>query len=231
MACQQALEQRFVEFVDVAGDVNDRVLGIDLQRDADVAELQVGVEHDHPFRLAPHGQGERRVGAGHGLAGATLGRHDRDDLADSGPADGIGVVPFDRLGNDAKRIFDLPDRERRFDDVLESGTERRLQDIGRHVLRHQDEGQIRLDVEQQARLGDSSLMGVCRTDECHLYALFDEAALGIGDVPSRMRLVSLEEVAGVLDKTFVWIDEEDRVRGGATGQRFPPPELRGAREG
>ena len=96
MAHQQVLEQPWVEPVDRAHRVDDRVLRRQLEHDGDVAELEVGID-EHDRSVGPPGQHHREVRRDDGLAGAALGREHGDDLAQLATASPVATsVTADR---------------------------------------------------------------------------------------------------------------------------------------
>jgi hypothetical protein len=232
---EEALEEGLVELVDVAGHVDDGVYRVDLQADADVAELEVGVEDDDPFRVPPHGERERDVRRRHRLAGPALGGHDRDDLPQAVPAGPLLLLPAVELLDDREDLLGLRRGQGQVDDVPEPDPDGGTEHLGAQSVGDEHEREVGLHVEQEARLRHPALVGEARPDDRQLDPLLDELPLRVGDVPCREDLVTLEEPVDLLDEAGIRVDDEDRA--GDEGiscrnhQRRPPPSLRSGRAG
>ena len=212
MLGEQRVEHLGIQLMQLVSCVHHREARLELEKQADIAELEVGVDQHHLLVRQPVEQ-QRDIGGHHRLAASALGRGDGDQLASLGPirftrGPGCDVAPLqDVVGELLDRRLDLRLVEWGLDHVRDTGTHRVPKEIGGDRLGHHHQDQHRILVVQAPHLLHGLLVAVRGPEQEHpqlarldgLTRLFDGASY---------RQPAFEELLGGRDEVIVLVDHQ-----------------------
>ena len=189
------------------------MLGIDLEHERNIAELQVGIGNDDPLRVAPSGQQRGDIRGEHRLSASPLGGHHRDDAALCHWFAGRrrrSLLPaaLGALGG-TEGFGDGGNRKRGLHHVAQSGAYGRPQHVAGDIGRsHQDHDDLGIELGEGRRFGDALSSRQARTDEHHVGIAGHHAVFSVGYRLEQLD-AAFEDRLGLAADVLVRIDEND----------------------
>src|SRR5690606_26242572 len=220
---QQRVEELGVEVMQLVGRVHHCETGLELEHQADVSELEVGV-HQHNLLVRETIEKEGEVGRQHGLAAAALGRHHGDDATflTTWRTSGSRTTAEDVVGELLDRRLDLLLVERGLDDVGHPGPHAPPQEVGGDLVGHQHQHHGRVGVVEAADLVHVGFRVKARAQEDHPDRTGLDGGQGLLDGAGN-RKSAVEQLLRPGNEVVVWIDDQEIVlcnRHPATSYRF-----------